>query len=76
MTPEATALAQSLLEHHRGVCWPRRGTNPSIDSCLVTYSMLCDRAGVPHLVRPVGTFLREVAEWCEANDWPPITPWP
>jgi hypothetical protein len=72
MTPEAEALAQSLLDHHRAVCWPRRGSKPAIVSCLLTYAVLCDHAGVPHLTRAVGPFLREVAEWCEGNGWPPL----
>lgn len=72
MTAEARALAQVLLDHHRTVCWPKRGTQADIDSCLIVYTPLCERAGMPHLTRSVGQFLREVAQWCEANGWPPI----
>jgi hypothetical protein len=43
-----------------------------VGACLIPYGTLCDRAGVPYLTRGVGNFLREVAEWCHDNDWPPI----
>lgn len=72
MTPEARALAQALLDHHRLICRPRRGAQPSVDSCVITYALVCERAGVPHLTRSVGQFLREVAQWCDENGWPPI----
>lgn len=72
MTAEARALAQVLLDHHRLVCAPRRGTKPAIDSCVIAYGRLCERAGVPHLTHSVGPFLWEVAEWCEENGWPPL----
>jgi hypothetical protein len=68
MTAEACALAQVLLDHHRTACSPGK----DINSCLIFYGSLCDRAHVPHLVRSVGHFLCEVAEWCEENGWPPI----
>lgn len=72
MTAEARALAQALLDHHRVTCPPRLGTKPSVDSCIIAYGPLCNRAGVPHLTRSVGQFLREVADWCSKNGWPPI----
>ena len=72
MDAEARALAKVLLAHHRAVCWPKRGTQPSIESCLITYGVPCDRAGAPHLQRSVGGFLAQVAGWCEKNGWPPI----
>jgi hypothetical protein len=68
MTAEARALAQTLVAHHKSVCAPGRPA----DSCLIVYGTLCERAGVPFLTRGVGPFLREVAEWCAANAWPPI----
>jgi len=34
--------------------------------------MLCERAGLSHLARDVGPFLREIAEWCHDSGWPPI----
>jgi hypothetical protein len=72
VTPEAKALARTLLSHHRQVCRSNAGSPPSIDRCLVTYGALCERAGVPHLTHTVGHFLEEVARWCEERGWPPI----
>lgn len=68
MSPEATAIMRVLLKHHRQVC--RR--DAPVESCLIVYGLLCDRAGVPFLTRSVGHFLGEVAEWCAAHKWPPI----
>ncbi len=72
MTPEARALAQALLNHHRQVCCGRTSGQRSADLCVIPYGLLCERAGVPYLTHTVGHFLREVAEWCHANGWPPI----
>ena len=68
MTPMAKSLTDELLNHHRLVCVEGR----SIDSCVITYGDLCERAGVPQIVRSVGGYLQETAEWCRENDWPPI----
>ena len=72
MTPEARALAQALLNHHRQVCRSRTSAQRSVDLCVIPYGLLCERAGLPYLTHSVGHFLREVAEWCTANGWPPI----
>jgi hypothetical protein len=72
MTPVAEALTEVLLTHHAQVCRMRGNRPPSIDSCVIVYGDLCERAGVPHLTRSVGNFLQEVAEWCEENGWPPL----
>jgi hypothetical protein len=68
VTPVARALTEELLTHHRAVC--HRGRPPA--SCVIAYRVLCERAGYPEIVRIVGRFLRETAEWCERHDWPPI----
>jgi hypothetical protein len=68
MSPEAIRLTEILLEHHRTVCRPGR----LIESCLITYGPLCEKAGVPYLTQSVGIFLREVAEWCQIRNLPPI----
>lgn len=39
---------------------------------MIPYSVLCQRAGVPHLTRIPGAFLQEIAEWCAENRWPPL----
>lgn len=71
MSPEARALAQVLLDHHREVCRRPDGP-PSADSALIPYGVLCEGAGLPDLSRNVGPFLREIAQWCYENGWPPI----
>ena len=71
MSPEAQKLAQALLDH-RKVCGLQRQAGPSVDSCLITYGDLCERAGLPHLKPAVGRYLREVAQWCRDNGWPPL----
>jgi len=43
-----------------------------VDSTLIPYGALCERAGLSYLSRNVGSFLREVAAWCHDNGWPPI----
>ena len=72
MSPEAQKLAQALLDHHRKVCRSRVAELTSPDSCVITYSDLCERAGLAHLKATVGKYLREIAEWCQANGWPPL----
>jgi hypothetical protein len=72
MSPVARAICQALLDHHRLVCRSEGGSAGSIDSCLITYGDLCNRAGVPAVVRRVGHFLQEVAEWCDRSSYPPL----
>jgi hypothetical protein len=69
MSPEAQNLAQALLDHHRRICGLQRG---SLDSCLIAYGDLCEQAGLSHLKQNVGRWLREIAEWCHDNGWPPL----
>jgi len=70
MSPEARALAKVLLNHHGEVV--RRHGEASPDSCLISYGVLCDTAGLSYLSRNPGPLLREIAEWCHNNGWPPI----
>jgi hypothetical protein len=72
MSPEAQKLAQALLEHHRNVCRFQMGASPNVESCLIVYGDLCEQAGLSHLKPNVGKFLREVAQWCHDNGWPPL----
>ncbi|MGH7437282.1 MAG: hypothetical protein ACRENE_16520 [Polyangiaceae bacterium] len=77
MKPESRALAQALLDHHRLVTNkhppPVKKIGPaSYPSYTIRYGLLCDRAGVGHVLRIVGNFLGEVAEWCAENEYPPI----
>jgi hypothetical protein len=72
LTPEAQALAQTLLRHRKGVWRARGGEELNVDACLITYGDLCDRAGVSQVKPAVGGYLREIAQWCHANGWPPL----
>jgi hypothetical protein len=72
MSPEAQKLAQALLDHHRKVCGLHSQVGSSVDSCLIAYGDLCERAGLPHLKPTVGRYLREVAQWCHDSGRPPL----
>jgi hypothetical protein len=73
MRLEARKLGQVLLDHHR----VKREEHPPGKRVLlprytIRYNDLCNRAGVPHVLRIVGTFLSEIAEWCADEDFPPL----
>jgi len=70
VSPEAGALAQELLDHHKrfGRAPTNNGTN--LESRLLSYGDLCERAGLAHLKPMVGKWLREIALWCHENGWP------
>jgi hypothetical protein len=72
MSPEAQKLAQALLDHHRKVCRSQSSENLSVDSSVITYEDLCERAELPHVKPTVGKYLREIAQWCHDNSWPPL----
>jgi hypothetical protein len=72
MSPEAEKLSHALLDHHRNSCRTPRETNLNTDSYLITYGDLCERAGLPHLKPTAGKYLREIAQWCHDNGWPPL----
>jgi len=72
MSPEAQKLAQALLDHHRKVWRPPSKASPSVEPCLIGYGDLCEGAGLSHLKPNIGRFLREIAQWCHDNSWPPL----
>ena len=72
MSPEAQKFAQALLDHHRKFCRSQSREISSSDSCLITYDALCECAGLLHLKPTVGKYLREIAQWCHDNGWPPL----
>jgi hypothetical protein len=73
MQKEAHSLGQALLDHHHNaVAASPPGRRLDLGRYTIRYGVLCDRAGVPHLTRNPGPVLRVVAEWCEANGYPPI----
>ncbi len=78
MTEEARVLARELLRRHEavrqdlGVDLPDDVTDGMIIGSVISYGVLCDRAGVSFLTHRVGHFLGEVADWCDENGWPPL----
>lgn len=73
MRSEAHALGLALLDHHRAVTTQHPPGKRIITArYTIRYGVLCDRARLPHLVRIVGAFLGDVAEWCKAGDFPPL----
>ena len=73
MRTEARALGQALLEHHRAITVQHPpGKRILTSKYTIRYGVLCDRARLPHLVRIVGPFLGDGAEWCQAGNFPPL----
>jgi hypothetical protein len=73
MSPEAIALADVLLDQHRRACLhPEDSVSPNRAACLITYKTLCERAKLPFLLRSLGPFLAQIADWCRSNQWPQI----
>lgn len=73
MSPEGRAICRALLDHHHTSVKQRPPGKAIVPAqYTIRYSDLCARAGVPHLTRIIGSFLAEVAEWCDANGYPPL----
>ena len=73
MKPESRALAQALIDHHRAqITRFPPGKLLVQNRYTIRYGQLCERAGVAHLTRIVGSFLLEIAEWCAASGHPPL----
>lgn len=72
MQPESRALLSALLAHHRQVCLPPGTRVFDISQRVISYGQLCQAAQVPWLVRNVGRYLLEIAEWCEQHHYPPL----
>jgi hypothetical protein len=76
LSEEARVLARELLRRHEQICRQlgvsaaKDVTDGMIDRSVISYGILCDRAGVPFLTHSVGWFLEEIAEWCAGNSWP------
>src|SRR4051812_47289810 len=68
MTPIALAITEALLARHQAECQPGRPVN----SCTIPYRQLCELAGYAEIVQSVGRYLRETAEWCAENNYPPL----
>jgi hypothetical protein len=72
MSPEARALTRALLDHHRKVCRLQSKRSPGVESCLIGYGDLCAQAALSYLKPNIGKSLREIAQWCHDNGWPPL----
>lgn len=72
MRAESRALLRVLLGHHRQVCKPPGTHVNDVSARVIPYGKLCAAAGVPWLVRSVGPFLLEIAEWCDRHGYPPL----
>lgn len=75
MRAETVKLGQALLDHHRAMTSkiPTHAVSRLIpNKYTIPYSKLCEQAGVPHVLRMIGSFLGEVAEWCAARGYPPL----
>jgi len=73
MRPEAYRLGQALLDHHHrrtAQVPPGRAVIPA--NYTVRYGTLCADAGVSHILRVVGQFLGEIADWCSTHGYPPL----
>jgi hypothetical protein len=72
LTPEARALAETLLRRLRDARRRTGGKDADLEACLIAYGDLCERAGISHLKPEVGRYLREIAQWSHDNGWPPL----
>lgn len=75
MRAEAVKLGRALLDHHRATTAkfpPLVGKKVIPSRYTIPYSKLCDQAGTGHILRSVGSFLFEIAEWCSENGYPPL----
>lgn len=73
MRPESKLLGQALLDHRRRtVTQHPPGNKLNLSRHTVAYGELCNRAGVPHLTKSVGSFLQEIALWCQSAGYPPL----
>lgn len=73
MTPEARAIGSALLAWRReAIAQHPPGSSNNTKPYVIRYQALCERAGVPSWYRNPGRFLGEIAEWCEAEGFPPL----
>jgi hypothetical protein len=71
MRAETEFLAARRLKCHAAI---RANKTPDTVTPhdLLPYGKLCTEVGLGYLTRTVGIFLGELAEWCYANDLPPL----
>ena len=75
MRAEAVKLGQAWLDHHRAATAklpPHTAKRLLPSRYTIPYARLCEQAGVPHVLRMVGSFLGELDDWCAARGYPPL----
>ncbi len=71
MRPVTQSLLKALL-HHQATIVRDEIPKHRIKSCCITYGDLCSKAGCPEALRSVGTFLKEISQWCADRGLPPL----
>jgi hypothetical protein len=78
MNPLSFDLGNVLLKRHREICGSFSGTPETvkdelIQKATISYKELLMKVGAPPtLAKSVGTYLGEVADWCDARCFPPV----
>lgn len=67
----AQMLLNALLAHHATIARDEIAKH-RIKSCCIAYGDLCDKAGCPEVKRSIGTFLKEISQWCADRNLPPL----
>lgn len=78
MNPLSIDLGDALLARHQQICGGFTGSADAVPDELIrkatiSYKALLITIGAPgSLAESIGTYLGEVAEWCDARSLPPI----
>lgn len=72
-------ILRVLLAHHRRVCIPLGLTADQIlktpgiiNECTIEYRRLCNTAQLGFITNSLGSILKEIADLCHENGWPPL----
>ena len=78
MNPLSLDLGEALLLRHRTLCskMPKREedvTEENVSAAIISYKNLLVSIGAPEsLAQNIGTYLFQIAEWCEDRGYPPL----
>jgi hypothetical protein len=78
MNPLSYDLGNALLARHRQICVGFKGSYSDVPEDLIAkaiipYKLLLRDIGAPESLAPgIGSYLVELAEWCTAQNLPPI----
>jgi len=71
MSDRAVKLANALLKHQRQFRRdPKYVNQKAVEHAIITYKDLGTMAGTGW--RDIGHLLRDIAEWCDEQGWPPL----